>query len=532
MTDFGKRKWASRSSAQKVEDYKSFGTTGKVSRSETDLDTAERSLTMADFSASGSEENVSGKGEIQLTSVEVTDSTIEGTENSDSEVFRALQEPKEGRQTDGSSDNTKKGTKGQGKGTQKKKKVAPQAAFTLPEEGDDEEEARLDEILVVDPLELSNDAFQIYTEAQKRKNKLELKRERQKMEQTKARKKQLKLLCTEHLKKMKEQMGSSLSDDDDDVTTVKAAPPKRSHAAIKEIEDMRQDRFTRSEFWHGAAQLRELDVWPEEQVAGRRLPPPPHSRVRSSPPKHREDSRLRGEFAELACYFHHSRSCSPSPLESGMYDRATLQIVEKLVWPQKNLHYIFLQEGLSFQQLTFSHLVVGETTTIKCCDDKTEHQGRLRLMERISYWVLWGPRWDQIHRFYATVLWGIEAHKISWGSDWGSLESMMIDKPEAGAAVKPDKGQEVKLKAGDEKKVPRKDKEVKPEKKDPKVNKTWFCRDFNNAMGCTLPASHPVLDTFGIEREAQHVCSRCLKVRKIKADHSVASELCPQNKSA
>lgn len=121
-----------------------------------------------------------------------------------------------------------------------------------------------------------------------------------------------------------------------------------------------------------------------------------------------------------------------------MYDRATKAVLEKLVWPQKNLHYGFLQEGLSFRQLTFYHLVAGEITTIATASP-TERRGRLWLLERLAYWMLRGARWEQVRGLYAAVLRGIEAHELSWWDLWEDIESMMINKPETGSAIKPDK---------------------------------------------------------------------------------------------
>ncbi len=57
-----------------------------------------------------------------------------------------------------------------------------------------------------------------------------------------------------------------------------------------------------------------------------------------------------------------------------MFNRAMKEVVEKITWPQKNLHYAFLQEGLSFRQLTYHHLMAREITTIQNCSG-VERQG-------------------------------------------------------------------------------------------------------------------------------------------------------------
>ncbi len=108
-------------------------------------------------------------------------------------------------------------------------------------------------------------------------------------------------------------------------------------------------------------------------------------------------------------------------------------------------------------------------------------------MERITYWVLRGAQWDQVRAFFASVLRGVEAHELAWNDDWGSLESMMIDKPDASAVIKPDRGE--KEKSVSIKKVraasKSRDKEDKrEEKRESKVGKVWFCKEYNSVSGC------------------------------------------------
>ena len=210
------------------------------------------------------------------------------------------------------------------------------------------------------------------------------------------------------------------------------------------METLRKDTFQRQDREEGMRQLQRLDIWQERESHERtdemrRIATTP-GRTHSSPPqRHRSRSRDReGECLRTNKYSRRSCSRSMSPMESGMYDRATKAVLEKLVWPQKNLHYGFLQEGLSFRQLTFYHLVAGEITTIATASP-TERRGRLWLLERLAYWMLRGARWEQVRGLYAAVLRGIEAHELSWWDLWEDIESMMINKPETGSAIKPDK---------------------------------------------------------------------------------------------
>lgn len=74
--------------------------------------------------------------------------------------------------------------------------------------------------------------------------------------------------------------------------------------------------------------------------------------------------------------------------KSGMMERSSMSVCNKLNWPQKQLGYRFIQEPVAFNQLTFDHLVVGEIATIRNCIDLHEAKHRLRLLERVGYWKL------------------------------------------------------------------------------------------------------------------------------------------------
>ncbi len=123
--------------------------------------------------------------------------------------------------------------------------------------------------------------------------------------------------------------------------------------------------------------------------------------------------------------------------------------------------------------------------------------------------------------FYAVVLRSVEAHEVTWMEDWGQLESKIIDKPDLSVAIKPAK-QETSLK----KVVKGKDKD-KEEKKHAKVGRVWFCCDFNTVGGRAQVPPHQVLDSFGMEREALHICSHSLHMKKGHQEHAAVSQECP-----
>ncbi len=121
----------------------------------------------------------------------------------------------------------------------------------------------------------------------------------------------------------------------------------------------------------------------------------------------------------------------------------------------------------------FEHLIVGELHTIQLVDSETEHQGCLRLLERVSYWKLCGAMWSQIRSFYASIIAGIENHKITWKTPFSEYEMYVIDRPPVSAVVKPDKSRKKEWKERDQ---------------------VWFCKEYNSSEGCTLLPPHMVTD--------------------------------------
>lgn len=197
---------------------------------------------------------------------------------------------------------------------------------------------------------------------------------------------------------------------------------------------------------------------------------------------------------------------SEEKLRSGMMEKSSTNVKTKLVWPQKQLGYRYIQEPLSFNQLTFDHLVVGEIATVRNCTDSNEIKHRLRLLERVGYWKLRGAEWPQIRAFYAAILAGIEADEFGWEVDYGEFESMIIDKPLASAAIKPDRRNVYKTKN--------------------RID-NWYCKEFNTEEGCSLEPGHIVITPKGDQKAAAHICAKCWKIKKVRKEHSECSSECP-----
>lgn len=88
-----------------------------------------------------------------------------------------------------------------------------------------------------------------------------------------------------------------------------------------------------------------------------------------------------------------------------------------------------------------------------------------------------GHELEPSQRFFDSCVEGVEAWELDWSDDWGSMESMMVDKPEASAAIKPGRSDKDSRK----KVLPQKQKETR--KDDVKIRCTWFCHDFNTQGG-------------------------------------------------
>lgn len=233
------------------------------------------------------------------------------------------------------------------------------------------------------------------------------------------------------------------------------------------------------------------------------------SRERRTPPF--GITRRREDYARSRDRNYSGESIRRSPSmknksRSGISDTAESFAKEKLVWPQKQLGFRFLQIQPTFDQLQFEHLVVGELSTIATCSSAFEAKHRIRLLQRVSYWKMRGAMWFQVRNFYAAVLSSIESHELDWDDSFAELEQMIIDRPTSKDVVKFDR---------------------KP-KYNKKEDSVWFCKKFNTEIGCTLESGHNIVTPRGDTKQALHICARCFKNKKLRKDHSETSPQCPE----
>ena len=184
---------------------------------------------------------------------------------------------------------------------------------------------------------------------------------------------------------------------------------------------------------------------------------------------------------------------------SGMLDKATSNIQQKEVWPQKNLLEDWADEELSFNQMQFEHHVAGEARTIEMCTEPSQILGRLRLLQRLAYAKLRGYEWPLIWKMYAAILTSIEARENTWDSSFNRFESILYSRQNTARHVQRERD-----------------------------NKKWFCRDYNKPEGCTKPNLHRApVGAAGIIRTVHHICATCYMKNKQENKHPEGHELCP-----
>ena len=198
-----------------------------------------------------------------------------------------------------------------------------------------------------------------------------------------------------------------------------------------------------------------------------------------------------------------------SRLKSGMLDKASTQIQQKQVWPQKNLGKDWADEEMEFKQLRFEHLVAGETRTIETCTDPAQILGRLKLLRRIAYLKLRGYDWHLLRKMYAAILTSIETAEYSWESNFDRFENILYRRTL----------------------LDTKNPHDKEDKRDPKIDsRKRFCRDYNRPEGCPKSSLHLVWSGSGAsatKRLVYHYCAPCLIKDKIPNEHPQGHPECP-----
>ena len=121
----------------------------------------------------------------------------------------------------------------------------------------------------------------------------------------------------------------------------------------------------------------------------------------------RDDMESLGKSSTIFTSVSHTKS-KKKKLKSGMYDKPNQDIVTKLKWPHNSLDYTYRSKVMEFNKITFNQYIAGESKIIALCDDSEEVQGRLRLMNKITYVMDDTGDWEHCREYFAAVMVSIE----------------------------------------------------------------------------------------------------------------------------
>ena len=191
----------------------------------------------------------------------------------------------------------------------------------------------------------------------------------------------------------------------------------------------------------------------------------------------------------------------------GMLDKATTNIQQKQVWPQKKLLEDWADEEVEFRNMTFEHFVAGEMRTIEKATDPAEILGRLKLVRRLAYIKLRGFEWSMVRKIYAAILRSIKAEDNTWDSNFDRFESILHRRY-----------------------PPRRTEDRQTPSQATGPTKKWYCRDWNKAEECTKNSPHRAWFGTGnnaVSRQVLHICAACYMKEKAQRDHPEGTEGCP-----
>ena len=203
-----------------------------------------------------------------------------------------------------------------------------------------------------------------------------------------------------------------------------------------------------------------------------------------------------------------------SRLRSGMVAKNSDDVKFPQLWPQKGLKKQFVTSKPKFKDLDFRLFVAGELEIISRVGIRsTERKGRLRLLKEICYHQN-SYEWEALRDCYASVVKNIELGISDWSEDLFKDCYMML----APFVRKPFQ------KKGKFKN------DFSSTKSDGKMEKVWFCKDYNRNR-CSHSESHKHLFQ-GRSIFAHHICAVCWLKDKVKLQHPECSSACPHAISA
>ena len=112
--------------------------------------------------------------------------------------------------------------------------------------------------------------------------------------------------------------------------------------------------------------------------------------------------------------------------KSGKFKKSGSKVKFPQKWPHAYLRYEYtLNDNLSFDDLPIELLIAGELRIIQNCTSKKERKGRLRLLEKVSYWNYRNSA-TQAKSLYRATVSQIEQGLAHWNSDFYELETNIL----------------------------------------------------------------------------------------------------------
>lgn len=175
-------------------------------------------------------------------------------------------------------------------------------------------------------------------------------------------------------------------------------------------------------------------------------------------------------------------------------------------FPHNYLQFEYVNKDLKFKQLNFKQFVAGELEIISnFCKNKSEKEGRLRLLQKVSYFSS-VYQWSAILDFYAAWLRQIEIGKKTWNDDPQVLESAVL--------------------TGNILPLEFRSSTTKSLKNQASKSSTWFCYKYQRSK-CEEKTSPHSATIRGVVRTVHHICASCLQKDGTQQSHPECSDKCP-----
>jgi hypothetical protein len=200
--------------------------------------------------------------------------------------------------------------------------------------------------------------------------------------------------------------------------------------------------------------------------------------------------------------------------KSGITAKASDRVKAPQVWPHSTLQVTHISKAVTFENLTFSMFVAGESEILSSLSKTDEEMsGRLSMLRQIAYYKD-TYSWQSLLDLYAAWLRQIELCQRKWLDDTTQLEHVIL----AGRKQS-------------EQQVTKHDKHDKPVKsrftRESKSgdDSVWFCSGYQRNK-CSFKKSH-MLVIKGQMRSVEHICATCWQKDSTKLGHPESSSECP-----